>query len=117
MIKVYDFDKTLTYQDTSRLFLYFCSNSPMKKLSLFFLAILSKVNLLSNLQYKKISCNLVFKRMTKFDIEKLSIMFFESNPLILNSLGKSIKFNELVSQYIVTASPTCYVSKYFNDVL
>jgi phosphoserine phosphatase len=120
MIRAYDFDKTLTYKDTSLLFLFYACNflkmSAIKKLLIIFYAVCHKFSILTNDEFKSLSFLLVFKGKHKLEITKISKKFVKDNPNILNILGKRVAASLDQKQYILTASPECYVNLYFKTV-
>lgn len=120
MIKVYDFDKTLTYRDTTMIFLFHCcnisKNSNIKKLLIIFFAVLHKVRLINNDNFKSLSYGLVFKRKNKQMIVDASKEFVKKNYDLLNLLGKRVSRNTEKQNYIVTASPQIYVQMYFKNM-
>tara|TARA_B100000795_G_C22757948_1_gene422325 strand:- start:524 stop:1096 length:573 start_codon:yes stop_codon:yes gene_type:complete len=121
MIKVYDFDKTLTYVDTTMMFLFYCCNTlkqrNLKKLLIIIFAVLHKIKVLSNSKFKSLSYGLVFKGKKKQAIVDISKAFVESNNDIFNLLGKRIANNLEIKNYIVTASPQLYVQMYFTNMI
>lgn len=122
MIKVYDFDKTLTYDDTTLMFLYFCcnflkTNKSMKKILVLFFAVLHKFKFLSNTEFKALSFGLVFKGRSKQVISDISRAFSEEKNNIFNNLGNKVIAGSGKSQYVITASPECYVQMFFKNLI
>jgi len=119
MIKVYDFDKTLTYKDTSLMFLFYACNflkmKTIKRGMIIFYAICHKIRLISNDQFKSLAFMLVFKGKNRQAIADISRMFFTEKSDILNVLGKQV-ITRTEHQYVLTASPACYVSLYLKNV-
>jgi len=121
MIKVYDFDKTLTYVDTTMMFLFYCCNAlnqrNIKKLLIIIFAVLHKFKVLSNSKFKSLSYGLVFKGKNKQEIVDMSKVFVEKNSDIFNLLGQRVRANLEEQEYIVTASPQFYVQMYFSNMI
>jgi phosphatidylglycerophosphatase C len=121
MITVYDFDKTLTYDDTTMMFLFYCCNTlKQRKVMKFFIvifAVLHKIRVLNNNKFKSLSYGLVFKGKKKQTIINIAKAFAEKNSDIFNSLGQRVWANLGEQDYIVTASPKCYVELYFPKMI
>ena len=117
MIKVYDFDKTLTYKDTTMMFLFYCCNtlkkSYVKKLFIFIFSASHKLRILNNNTFKSLSYNVIFKGKKKKEIENISKAFVIKNSDIFNLLGQQVRANKMERGIIVTASPKLYVQIYF----
>ena len=120
MVKVYDFDKTLTYNDTSMMFLFYCCNllkmKNLRKSLIFLFAVLHKLTFITNTRFKELAFGLVFNGKNKYEINDISRSFFEINDNIFNKLGNFISSDKAKHQYVVTASPECYVRRYFKDL-
>ncbi|MDB4220753.1 haloacid dehalogenase-like hydrolase [Amylibacter sp.] len=120
MIEVYDFDKTLTYDDTTMIFLFYCCNSlkmkNIKKLMVLLFAVLHKLNIFSNDTFKSLSYGLVFKGKKEYEIIDMSKAFVANRSDIFNLLGKRVREGLGRQQYIVTASPEYYVQMYFKNM-
>lgn len=121
MIRVYDFDKTLTYDDTTMMFLFYCCNTlkqrNIKKLLIVIFAVFHKVRVFSNSKFKSLSYGLVFKGKKKQAIVDMSKAFVEENSDIFNLLGQRVRTNLEKQDYIVTASPEFYVQMYFSNMI
>tara|TARA_B100001057_G_scaffold500726_1_gene617403 strand:- start:139 stop:711 length:573 start_codon:yes stop_codon:yes gene_type:complete len=121
MIKVYDFDKTLTYKDTTMMFLFYCCNnfkkSYVKKLWIVIYAVLHKLRVLDNNLFKSLSYGVVFKEKKKKEIVNISKAFVADNSHIFNTLGRQVMVNKEDQGYIVTASPELYVKIYFSHMI
>ena len=115
-IIVFDFDKTLTYNDT--LFGFFvCASKinilfPLKVGIYFTLMVLAKIKLLSNTKLKEFGVLIFLKNKSSSELRKSSV-----------SYKKTIKFNKLFSKYnfnneniyIVSASFEDYLNSIFTD--
>lgn len=115
-IIVFDFDKTLTYQDTILPFFRFIAQKnvyyPFKVGIYYFFMILNKLNLISNFTLKDIGIKLFLKGIDKEQIEKKSIEF--SKKIKFNNLFKRLSFNENNYKYfVITASFEDYVKPIF----
>ena len=121
MIRVYDFDKTLTYDDTTMMFVFYCCNTlkqrNIKKLLIVIFAVFHKLRVLSNSKFKSLLYGVVFKGKKKQAIIDISKAFVEENDDIFNSLGQRVRANLEKQDYIVTASPEVYVQMYFSNMI
>jgi phosphoserine phosphatase len=117
-IIVFDFDKTLTYEDTLLEFYIYCSKKnikfPLKILIYFFLMIFFKLKLVSN-DYLKLKGFNVFLR-------GLKVSYLEDKA---KKFASRIKFNELYKSYnfnikdkrivIISASYELYLKYIFSN--
>jgi len=117
MIVVYDFDKTLTEEDTLLNFFKFNNKKNymfyLKLLFYFFCMVATKVKLVSNDTFKNIGINLFLKNQTK---EELSFKFFHYHKTIkYNFLFNQTDFKSIEKCYIISASFEEYLKPIFPD--
>ncbi|MDA9321688.1 haloacid dehalogenase-like hydrolase [Gammaproteobacteria bacterium] len=121
MIKVYDFDKTLTYVDTTMMFLFYCCNDlkqrNIKKLLIIIFAVFHKFKILSNNNFKSLAYGLVLKGRKEKEIVNISKFFVKENSDIFNLLGYKVRRDTNKQSFVVTASPQLYVQMYFNNMI
>lgn len=114
---LFDFDKTLTFEDTLYGFYLICNDgeiSFIKKLIYFFSSILNYSNLINNTTFKKIGIKLFLYGKKKSKIDKYSIHYAEK--ILLNKLYYN-EFKKSKNKIIITASFENYVKHVFtNDV-
>ena len=109
-VVVFDFDKTLTYNDT--LFGFFvCASKtnilfPLKVGIYFTLMILTKIKLLSNTKLKELGVLIFLKNKSSSELSSSSV-----------SYKKTIKFNKLFSKYNFNNENIYIVSASFEDYL
>lgn len=119
VVRIYDFDKTLTSSDTTMMFLIYCccfiENKTAKIVMIYFYAFCHKVRLLNNKNFKNLSYSLIFKGKSKNFIENISQAFVNENKNIFNDLGEKVSTEINRQSYIVTASPECYVKLFFKN--
>ena len=116
---VYDFDKTLTYQDTLFLFFRFASDKnifyPFKVTVYFISMVLTKFNLFSNTTLKSIGVALFLKGLDKK-------IFFNRcknyhSYIAFNQLYKKLSFDKDIDYYIVSASFEDYLRPLFPSFI
>ena len=120
MIIVFDFDKTLTYKDTSMGFYKSCSASCfrfyIKNIVYIPFSLLYKLNMISNSSLKKIALFLFLRGLTESKFDILSKSY--SSKIRINTVIQKLLFhiNENHSVFIITASFSSYVSQIFKDL-
>lgn len=116
----FDFDKTLTYKDTSLGFYKICSKTNSRFYSLLPLYVLCcclyKFNLITNDRLKSFAVKIFLKGITREDYEENCKRYSKKVKLnnILDQLY--IHLREGCDIYIITASFSLYVSEVFSDL-
>lgn len=114
-VVVFDFDKTLTYNDT--LFGFFLTATekniiyPIKVFLYIFSMILAKLKVLSNKNMKRIGIELFLKGIDKVKFQSLSLDY--SKKIKLNKLYHNFDFTSNNEIYIVSSSFTNYLTPLF----
>ena len=105
MIIVFDFDKTLTYEDTLFGFFYICSRNDLTtciKLPLYFLSMVAhKLKLISNENFKRIGVRLFLRGKTKEFIRNCAEEY--SGNIKLNHVYHT-EFKKYNNPYVISAS-------------
>lgn len=113
---VFDFDKTLTYNDTLLDF-YKMSTSktltyPLKRFIYFCVMVLHKLKLISNNSLKHIGVILFLKNLTLEQIDTASTFYY--SQIKFNKLYRQFNFNDPRKKIIViSGSFECYLKKIF----
>ena len=116
-IIVFDFDKTLTYNDTLLGF-YICASRKtllfyIKLCFYFILMIFAKLNWISNNKLKALGIFIFLKNKSKTEIDEIATTY--ANKLKFNKLFNDYSFDKYQNIYIVSASFEVYLSKLFPD--
>ena len=113
---LFDFDKTLTFEDTLYGFYMTCNDGKIsffKKAFYFLASILNYTNLINNTTFKRIGVKLFLVGKKKSEIDTYSIQYSEN--ISLNKLYFN-EFKKCKNKIIITASFENYVKKVFaND--
>jgi 2-hydroxy-3-keto-5-methylthiopentenyl-1-phosphate phosphatase len=116
---VYDFDKTLTNQDTLFAFFRFSEKREILfifKLCIYFMAmILTKINIFSNDKLKNIGIGLFLSRASADHLNYKFTEFCNSNSFEFSMLYKNLVFEKGTEYYIVSASFEEYLKPMFPD--
>jgi len=115
-VVVFDFDKTLTYRDTTLSFYKYCARKNRRKYILlftigwYFRAILVKLGLLSNLAIKNFGIRCFMSGLKRAEVEAYGKAY--ADEIVTNRI-----FREVLPQYpqawIVSASPVDYLQPLF----
>ena len=122
-IVVFDFDKTLTYNDTWNDFLIFCGHEKfffrIKYLLYLVFCVARKFKIITNLKLKKIGIYIFLKGLEIKTIEKYAQEF--ASKLITNKIHKAffIDSNEKNRKIIISASLSIYLKYLFpkNEII
>ena len=117
MINLYDFDKTLTRNDSFFQFIKFYIKNDKKywKIAIFlFFGLLFKIGVINNFYFKNFIIKNYFKNKKKIDIENLAYNFYLSNSVVLNSLYDKINDNSEDINIVSSASPEIYLKYFFS---
>jgi phosphoserine phosphatase len=108
MVAAFDFDGTLTNKDTLLgFFLYFKTSFKFFKIILYRVAmVMTKLNILSNTNFKAIGIFLFLKGKSKIEIEKMG-----------KNYAKTIKLNNIYYQYYAKLSSPWVISASFYEYL
>ena len=114
-IIVFDFDKTLTYNDTLfGFFIHSCKTNilfPFKVTFYFAIMILAKINLISNYKLKQLGILIFLKDQSPSFVSRLSDSY--KRKIKFNKLFYQYNFNQSQKLYVVTASFEEYIQNIF----
>lgn len=114
-LSIFDFDKTLIKKDSFRLFSSLASDKTWKKITVLFLAICQKLNLISNSCYKESVLKTVWVSKEEQRKELFLEEFYKAlkrieNKSVLDALKKHLEIGDKV--VVISASPLFYLEPY-----
>lgn len=112
---IFDFDKTLIFQDSFRLFSLIAAQSLWQKILVFIFAVFCKLRFISNHRYKILVLNLVWGLKPKDQQQQILHEMYERldqlrNHTVLEQLHKHLAQGDPVC--IFSASPEFYLTPY-----